>query len=310
MYVLVPKTIGDGLLLPGTIPAVDTAAGEVAWVAGQAVSIGVERVYGQSIYKCAAVPINLSITPDLDAIGWTEMRPSNRYAPFDTYVQTAQVGRKGSLVYVIKAPFVDGLALHGLIGKRLQITVTDGVGGANLIPPIDTRLNLPRVGWWQYFFGERTTIKSFRLERIPSKSTTIVTITVSADASQPVGIGWMAVGNWAEFGMLSVNARSGTQLGASAEIVNYTFRKEFEDGTFRQVSRGSAVNLTLNVKIDAADSNRFFSTISRIKDTPVSVYASAREQDKFMSTVGFVSVGWTRELNRVTSMDVNVKGVV
>ena len=310
MYVLVPKQIGDSMMLPGTIPAVDTTAGEVAWVAGQAVAIGVERVYGQSIYRCAAVPANLSVTPDQDVMAWKEIRPSNRYAPFDTYIQTAQVGRKGSVTYVMKVPFVDGLALHGLIGKRLQITVTDGVGGANLMPPIDTRLNLPRVGWWQYFFGERTIIRSYRIEKIPSKSTTVITVTVSADAAQEVGIGWMSVGNWTAFGMNSVNARSGTQYGATAETVNYTYRKEFEDGTFRQVPRGSAVNLAMQVMIDAEDGNRFFQVIDRIRNTPVSVYASARGQDRFMSTVGFVSVGWTRAINRATSMDVNVKGVV
>ena len=310
MYLLVPKTIGDGSMLAGSVPAVDTAAGEVAWTAGAAVSVGDERVYGQSIYKCAAVPTNLNEPPDQNAEKWKEMRPSNRWAPFDTYIQTAHVGRKGSVTYVLKAPFVDGLALHGLIGKRLQITVTDGVGGVNIIPPIDQRLNLPRVGLWQYFFGERTTVKSYRLEKIPSRSTTVVTITVSADVAAEVGIGWMSIGNWTAFGMNSVGVRSGTQYGASADIQNFTYRKDFDDGTFRQVPRGSAVNLTMQVMIDADDSNRFFQTIDRVRNTPVSVYASARGKDRFLSTVGFVSVSWSRPIDRATSMDVNVKGVV
>lgn len=310
MYLLVPKVIGDSMMLAGTIPAVDTAAGEVAWVSGQAVTVGSERVYGRSVYRCAAVPADLTKSPDVDAMSWTEMRPSNRYAPFDNYIQTAQVGRTGSVTYVFKVPFVDGLALHGLIGKRLQITVTDGVGGVDLMPPIDLRLNLPRIGWWQYFFGERVTVKSYRLEKIPSKSSTVITVTVSADVGQTVGIGWLSVGNWTSFGMSSAGMRSGTQYGATAEIVNYTFRKEFEDGTFRQVSRGSAVNLAMQVKVDADEANRFFQVVERVKDIPVSVYASARGKDRFMSTVGFVSVSWAREIDRVTSMDVNVKGVV
>lgn len=310
MYVLIPKTITEAMMLAGSVPAVDTAAGEVAWAAGQPVAVGAERVYGRSVYKCAAVPEDLSKPPDQDAKAWAENRPSNRWAPFDNYVQTVQVGRKGEVTYVLKVPFVDGLALHGLKGKRLQITVTDGVVGDELMPPIDTRLNLPRIGWFQYFRGERTAIRSYRLEKIPSKSSTVVTITVSADPEQEVGIGWLSLGNWNSFGMPSVGMRSGTQMGAQAESVNYSMRKEFEDGTFRQVSRGSAVNLALQVVIDAADSNRFFSVIERIKDTPVSVYASARPEDKFLSTVGFVSVSWSRPIKRATSMDVNVKGVV
>ncbi|GAB2472227.1 hypothetical protein GCM10027082_24680 [Comamonas humi] len=310
MYVLDPKTIGDASFLAGSIPAVDAAAGEVAWVSGAAVAKEDERVYGRSIYKCAAVPPNLATPPDQDPTSWQLVRPSNRWAPFDTYVQTAQVNRNGSLTYVLKIPFADGLDLQGLKGSRLQISVTDGVGGPDLIPPIDTRLNLPRIGWWNYFFGQRTPIKAYRLDGIPRRSGAVFTITVSADPAVPVGIGWMSIGTWTAYGMTSVNVRSGTQYGAQAEIVNYSFRKEFEDGTFRLVPRGSAVNLTMTVAIDAADSNRFFSLIERLKDTPVSVYASSLGRDRFMSTVGFISVGWQRNIGPVTNMNVNVKGVV
>lgn len=310
MYVLVPKQIGDSSMLAGSIPAVDTAAGEVAWTAGVAVAVGNERVYGQRVYRCAVVPPNLNITPDQDTNSWQDVRPSNRWAPFDPYVQTTQVNRLGSLTYVLKVPFITGLALHGITGKRLQITVTDGVGGANLITPVDTGLNLPRVGWWNYFFGERTAIKSFRIESIPSKSSTVITVTVTADPTQPVGIGWMSIGTWTAFGMTRVGMPSGTQYGANAEIQNYSYRKDFEDGTFRVVPRGSAVNLSLPVIIDAEDANRLFSLIERLKDTPVSVYASSIGKYRYLATVGFISIGWQPHTTVSTSITVNVKGVV
>ena len=310
MYVLVPKQIGDSMMLPGTIPAVDTAAGEALWVAGQAVSVGNERNYGQTIYRCAVVPVNLNTPPDQDPVGWAPIRPTNRYAPFDTYVQTAQVNCLGSLSYVLKVPFINGLALHGLMGKRLRITVTDGVGGPNLIPPIDTGLNLPRIGWWNYFFGERTPTKAYRIENIPSKSSTVITVTVSADAAQQVGIGWMSIGNWTSFGMTSVGVSSGTQYGASADLTNYSYRKEFEDGTFRLVTRGSAVNLTLPVVIDAEETNRLFALIERLKDTPVSVFASSLGKYRYLATVGQISIGWQPDTSRTTTLTVNVKGVV
>lgn len=310
MYVLVPKQIGDSSMLAGTIPAVDTAAGEVAWAAGAAVSVGNERVYGRRVYKCAVVPPNLAIPPDQDINSWQDLRPSNRWAPFDTYVQTTHVNRLGALTYVLKMPFITGLALHGLTGKRLQIRVTAGAGGADLIAPVDTGLNLPRIGWWNYFFGERTATKAYRIENIPSKSSTVITVTVSADPTQAVGIGWMSVGTWTAFGMTSVGVKSGTQFGAQAEIQNYSFRRDFEDGTFREVPRGSAVNLSLPVVIDADDTNRLFSLTERLKDTPVSVFASSIGKYRYLATVGFISVGWQPNTARTTSITVNVKGVV
>ncbi|UBB16131.1 hypothetical protein [Comamonas odontotermitis] len=310
MYVLVPKTITDSMMLAGTIPAVDTEAGEVAWTSGQTVAIGNERVYGGRIFRCAKVPDDLSKPPPADELSWSDIRPCNRYAPFDSYVQTAQVGRKGVLTYVLKVPFIDGISLHGLQGNRLQIKVTDGVGGPDLIPPIDRRLKLPRLGWWQYFFRERSPVKSYRLEGLPYKSSMVITITITADEDQAVAVGWLSVGNWTAFGVRSSGSRSGTLFGVSAEIQNYSFRKEFEDGTFRLVPRGSAVNLTLPVVVDSDESNRLFALVEKLKDTPVSVYASSKTKYRFIATVGWLSIGWQPVTSRTTSLNVNVKGVV
>lgn len=310
MYVLVPKTITESMMLAGTVPAVDTAAGEVAWVSGQTVAIDAERVYAGKIYRCAVVPPDLTKAPPADPNSWSEIRPSNRLAPFDNYVQTSHVGRKGSLTYVLQVPYIDGISLHGLRGNRLQISITDGAGGPNLMPPIDTRLKLPRVGWWQYFFGDRTTVKSYRLQGLPYKSSMVITITVSADASQDVGLGWLSVGNWTAFGMRSVGMNSGTQYGVSAEIQNYSYRKGFEDGTFRLVPRGSAVNLSIPVVVDADEANRLFTLMEKMKDTPVSVYASALAKYRYVSTVGFISIGWQPETAVTTTLSVSVKGVV
>ena len=138
----------------------------------------------------------------------------------------------------------------------------------------------------------------------------VITITVSADAAQTVGIGWLSVGNWTAFGMRSIDRDSGTQYGASAEIQNYTYRKEFEDGTFRLVPRGSAVNLSIPVVIDADEANRLFALVEKIKDTPVSVYASSLARYRYVATVGFISIGWQPETHMTTALNVSVKGVV
>jgi len=138
----------------------------------------------------------------------------------------------------------------------------------------------------------------------------VITITITADEDQAVAVGWLSVGNWTAFGVRSSGLRSGSLFGVSAEIQNYSFRKEFEDGTFRLVPRGSSVNLTLPVVVDADESNRLFALVEKLKDTPVSVYASSKAKYRFIATVGWLSIGWQPATSRTTSLNVNVKGVV
>ena len=53
MNILLPKKIAAAMLQAGTtIPAVDTAAGEVAWVTGTNYALGDRRVDGDYIYEC------------------------------------------------------------------------------------------------------------------------------------------------------------------------------------------------------------------------------------------------------------------
>lgn len=306
--VLVPIPITDTMLQPGTVPAVDVDAGEVAWVSGQTVTVGNERVYNRRIWKCAVVPVNPAVSPDNDPIAWSDMRPSNRSAPFDAQVQTRAVGRKGSAKYIIATKFVSGLEVRNFAGQRLKITVKDATTNEDLTPAVDRTLKTSRPSFWNYLFGTKTLISSHRIEGIEMRPRVVVMIEVTGDVAEEVGIGYISIGSWVTLGLM--DGKPGTLYGARAEAVNYTFREEAPDGSYRQLPRGSATNLTLPVAINPNDANRVWSSIQQLKDTPVSIYASKLEKYRYLSTVGFVTTDLSPENSVITKANIFVKGVV
>ena len=306
--VLVPIPITEAMFLADSVPAVDTAAGEVAWVSGQTVAVGDERVYGRRVWKCAVVPANLAVSPDKDPRAWEDWRPSNRWAPFDDEVQTAGVGGTGSRKYVLAMRFVSGLAIHNPVGTRLKITVRDATTGEDLTPPVDRSLRTSRPTLWNYLYGSKTQVTSHRIDGITLRPKVIVTVEVTAGAGAAVGLGFLSIGSWVTLGMFT--ARSGVLYGARAESVNYTTRKEGEDGRYKQVLRGSATNLTLPVAINPIDANRIWGVLQQLKDTPVSVYASKQEQFRYLAAVGFLTSDLSPENLAVTKANLFLKGIV
>ncbi|MFG5778043.1 hypothetical protein ACFIQF_13295 [Comamonas sp. J-3] len=310
MLVLSPITITDSMFMAGSIPDVDVDAGEKAWVSGQVVAEKDERVHNKYVWKCAHVPPDLTISPDKDDNNWQKMRPSNKWASFDKYPSTAQVGRKGRVDQVLKPGFFNGLALDNLKGLRLEILITDGVDGPNLRPPVSVPLRVRPAGWKSYWFGRKLQITKYRLDKLPLNPNAVIHITVTGAADEEVGIGWLSIGDWINFGIAKRGIQSGTLYGVKAEIENFAGRKDYGDGTFDLEPRGAAVNLTLPVMVDASEGNRLFDVVRRLMNKPVAVYASARDRDRLLSTVGLVSTDFTREITELTTLSVYVKGVL
>ncbi|UBB19544.1 hypothetical protein [Comamonas odontotermitis] len=307
MIVLSPISLTDASFLDGSVPAVDVAAGEVAWAPGP-VAKGDLRVDGDAVYKAADAIANSTVRPGLDGTRWERMRPSNRWAPFDQYIGTGQVGRVGSVSYVIRAPFINGLSIQGIVGTQLNLTITKGVGGPDLVPPVSMRLRIPGKGWWNYWFGQRTQTTSFRLEKIPLSSQAVVTITVSGEPNARVSIGFLAFGKWVNFGTGKRNY--GTKWGGKLSINNYSKRNEEENGEFTLRPWGNSIDLQLGVYIPAADAPFALQELINMKDKPVAIYATDVPGFSWFNTVGFLSMDLSPDNNQDVVGAASAKGVI
>ena len=154
MNILLPKEITTDSFGPATsIPELDTAQGEVAWVGSGNYKVGDRRVYERKIYECVKDHTGTAVTPDKMPAEWLFKEPTNRWCPFDQYLFT-KARAPQSLTYELKGVFIDGLALYGLEGDSLTISITAGPGGPDLLPPINADLWRQAYGEWEYLFGD------------------------------------------------------------------------------------------------------------------------------------------------------------
>lgn len=295
MNILLPKTITPGMFAAGTtIPAVDTAAGEVAWVSGTSYTTGNRRVDGDYIYECVqpitAAPQNTYAPSDTRSAGYwlkDEGAPTNRMAPFDKYMFT-KARRPTSLTYVLTPGFVNGLAIYGLEGDTLTVTVKGA--GVDLIPPRTVDLWEQAYGEYEYLFGDLQRGTYYTLKDLPLHPAVQITITVARNtAGQEAAIGFISVGTWKKLLAPMQKGIGGTQYGVEASTRDYSYVKDNDDGTYTEVTGRKATNINLSCVIDATAAPAAKSLLDQILGKAVAVEVSELARYSHLATVAKVT---------------------
>ena len=147
---LLPNQITAAMITTGTsVPVVDSARGEVAWSSATSYT-GVESKINDGGKLWAAVAASTNVKPGTDSTKWRETGPSNRMAAFDDKLSTRSVGA-GELKLVIKPGFFNGLALYGLVGEQLEITLRNTPGGTIIYQWIGDMFEQP-FGLFEYLY--------------------------------------------------------------------------------------------------------------------------------------------------------------
>ena len=304
MNILLPKIITAGMFGAGTtIPEVDSAVGEVAWVSGLDYALKDRRIWNGYTYECVkaivGAPVNLVEPGTAAAAGYWEKdenAPSNRMAPFDKYLFT-KARRKGSFTYVLKPGFVNGLAIYGIEADSLNIRVRAGV--VDLIPPIQADLWQQAFGEWEYLFGDLQRGSYYTLKSIPIHPDIEIEITVSrTDPEADAAIGYISVGNWKTFLLPGEPKMGGTQYGVTASTRDYSYVEDRKDGTYTEIAGRLATNITLTCVIDAVQAPAAKAVLDQILGKVVAVEVDELPQYGHLATVGKVtgtvtSTSWT-----------------
>lgn len=316
MNILLPKTITAAMLQAGTtIPAVDTAAGEVAWVTGTSYVLGDRRVDGDYIYECVQVvdtaPQNTYAPSDTrSGAHWhkDEGAPTNRMAPFDKYLFT-KARKTNTLTYVIKPGFVTGVAIYGIEADALAITVK--AGGVDLIPPVAVDLWEQAFGEYEYLFGDLQRGTYYVLKNLPLHPDVEITITVSRNSTGvEAAVGYISIGTWK---MLLAPVREkvgGAQYGVEATTKDYSYTEDMPDGTYRDVPGRKSTNINLTCMIDAVQAPAAKTLLDQILGQAVAVEVSDLPRYSHLATVAKVT-GTIRATNWSTAeVDLQLKGNV
>lgn len=311
MNILLPTTITEAMVGAGTsIPAVDTAAGEVAWLPYGDYAINDLRVHAGGIYSCvkAHTGIAQSKPPPDDAVHWLYKEPSNRMAPFDEYIYT-KAKQAGELKYSLTPGFFNGFALYGAEADEIDLTLRDAVGGAVLVQEHRPMWE-QAFGEWEYLFGSLRRDTKLTRSGLPIRPASELEITLRRnDPNVLAELGTLAVGQWRTL-LAPQRNHGGTEYGAEVTPKSYAYFKRNDDGTYTRRQGRQAKLITASVVIDSAQAPAVDDLLRRIMDVPVAVEASNLPRYGHLSTYGFVTGTITTDSWPISRVNIKVEGNV
>lgn len=308
MKILLPKTILALMIGAGTSIA-EPADGESEWASGGDYAEGVRKIRTQThrVYECVQAATGRTVAPEDDGAYWLDVGPTQRWAPFDHYVSTAAAGI-GSITYVLKPGFINALGLWGINGTQLVVTLKDAPGGTVLYTKT-IRLSEPSAGWYDYLFGVRKPITQLVLSGLPIRPAAELTITISAAAGVPVGIGMIVVGDYRSL----VGERAewgGTEAGATAEPVTYSYIKTEDDGTVKIVRRHAATSIRASVILPRSEADAALALMQSVLDVPVGYVATDAPGFDGLKAFGLGVASLSYHSKTHATMDLTVKGMI
>jgi hypothetical protein len=302
MNIINPITITDAMLTSSTLAEDSTSAWTSATYA-----VGDYRhvVATHRVYKCA-VAGSSTVSPELDPTRWVDTRPTNKWAPFDIYTITA-AATVTTMTYVLTPGYFNAIALYGLTGTGYTLTVKDVTGGTAIYTSTGYLYGAPE-GWYEYLFGGVKPVDKLVFTDIPIRPAAEITLTITAAAGQPVGLGMMAIGDYVS--LAGSGDWGGTQYGASAEPVTYSYIKTNEDGTTTIVRRHSATNLRVTVSMPRDQADAVLQSMQSVLDVPVAWIATSVSGYAGLTTFGIGSGSMKYDNFSVANFEISVKGLV
>jgi hypothetical protein len=308
MKILAPLTITDAMILAGTTVA-EPAAGETAWVGGAAYVVGDLRIRVSThrVYRCAVAHSGSTTPPESDTTHWVEEGPTQRWAPFDNYTNTAATGIT-SIAYVLQTGFANALALYGLVGSTATITVKESPAGAVIF---DQSYSLfeSAPDWYEYLFIEQKSLTKLVIPGLPIRPGATMTITIAAAPGAAVGVGMIVPGDYRSL-LGDSAAFGGTLQGASAEPVTYSYIDTDKFGKTTIVRRHAATSMRATVAMPRSQADTALSVIQDVLDTPCAWVATDAQGYAGLNVFGLGSARVGYDSFGIANIDISVKGMI
>lgn len=250
MFVVPPLTIyGTALLTSSDISEPDVTQGEAVWSSGTTYAAADEVIETTNHRKYQSLQAgNLNHALPNYAVGetenswWVDIGPTNKWAMFDFLRNTASVKATSINVVVSPGQRIDTVALLGLVGQSVTISVTSG--GATVYGPTTTQIRQRDIAdWYDYFFAPFTSIPSVIFSDLPTYSDMIISLTISNPGGDAY-CGAVVLGTQVGIGDIEYNPVS--------EAVNYSVVERDDFGNATLIPRRSIPKTTQKVYADAA----------------------------------------------------------
>lgn len=252
MKVIKPVVLTDAHLISSTVAETEYAA----FAGGTDYAVGARVIYKHVIYESVQTP-NVSHTPTLWPLYWAPISPTNQWAMFDSETST-QTSAAGSLTVVIKPGYINSLAVFGLEGETLDITVRDGLAGPVVYSATRTLDGTVLADWYQYFYEPYVQLGEVVLIDLPTYGNAHITLTVTGAGT--VKCGTLAAGTAYLVG--------DTQYGASASIIDYSRKDTSATGVTSLTKRKYSKRMSAPLVLDNGQINKVQRLLADLRATP------------------------------------------
>lgn len=185
---------------------------------------------------------NYNKPPLLNPDVWEDLRPTNKWAMFDTLRNTATRVASPLTVVITPGTRIDALGLAGVDADTVQVTATSATYGGSVYN--SGAINLytrPVANWYQYFFKLFKFLRARAFFNLPPYSDLVITVTLTRTGGE-VSCGALVVGMQGDMG--------GAKRGAIAEKLNFTkvTRDEWGNATVVKSTNKPAIKVDLYIE--------------------------------------------------------------
>lgn len=305
MKVLVPYEITEAMLTSSTVA--EPSAAETAWVSGTTYAKDDVRIRTQTHRKYQRVAAGAGTTPpESDFTNWVDIGPTDRWALFDTEVSTASTVVT-PMTYVLRPGFFNAIAMYGLDGANISVSIKDAPGGTVVYTYTGT-LQEPPVDYYDWAFGRITPLTKLVLSGLVPYPDAELTVSVTAGAGVKVGAGMLIVGDLVS--LVTTEGFGGTQYGATAEPVTYSYINTDEFGVTSIRRRRATTDMRATVIMPREDADTAVSVLQRVLDVPAAFIATDVPGYAGLNVFGLGSGSMSYDSYGHAVLSLTVKGMV
>lgn len=237
---------------------------------------------------------------------WRDLGATNLWRMFDESLGTqTQVTNEGQVNMILELDFVraSSFALLNITGHSVHAEVFDGDEETPYWAK-DYGLIKPHHGWWNWLFGDRSSIRDIVATDIPAVRFGRLRLTISG--VNRVGVGHFTHGMQTEVGA--------TLYGVSASMRSYSKKDTDEYGNTRLIKRRSAKRFTGELLFSNTESDAVYSLLADL-DSVLALWIGDNRDSTAGGHQALTVFGWLEEFNESfpgpnhTELSITIQGL-
>jgi hypothetical protein len=258
MKVIKPTTITPSLIISSSLQETEQPWSSIInYSTGARVYVGLDGIY-------EAITANTNKNPTENPLDWLFIKPSNRWALFDSQISTLSSGQN-SINFTLSTGAIQSFALLNITGNTVDVIVRD-VGTGDIIYEGFQSLIGEVFDWYQYFFFDLETQRNQAIFTDLPLNYINTTTEVTISGTNTVSVGTFT------FGKLLYIGKS--EYGVSSGITDYSVKQTDEFGQTTFVRRAFSKRMGGRVLVNNGELNRIQRALYELRAVPALWFAS------------------------------------